>query len=396
MEWSIQQIAKLSGTTSRTLRHYGDMGLLVPARTGANGYRYYDDDDLQRLRMVQALQAGGLSLKQCLACLAGELEQATLETRVRELDEELARMQRARDLLADLAGLRPRSGEEFKAWQLQLQREAPEAYFAWVMKQGFSEKNRYHLQWLSKDMNEHERYIKDFIQLLDGMSYWGPGDRAFTQQQFAALPIRPRRILDMGCGRGASTLALAQVTNAAIVAIDLDEEALAALARSASAAGYDKVTTLRANMAALPADLAPADLIWAEGSAYVMGVAKALNAWRSLLAGPDACIVLSDAVWLTDVPPEEAQAFWQQAYPAMQTLAGLLETVRAAGYRCLSHTLLPMGAWNNYLDPIERNLARHSAELGESTAYQDLTRELAMHRQYLGSYGYVICCLQLT
>ena len=75
---------------------------------------------------------------------------------------------------------------------------------------------------------------------------------------------------------------------------------------------------------------------------------------------------------------------------------GLLETVRAAGYRCLSHTLLPMGAWNNYLDPIERNLARHSAELGESAAYQDLTRELAMHRQYLGSYGYVICCLQLT
>ena len=119
-------------------------------------------------------------------------------------------MQRARDLLADLAGLRPRSGEEFKAWQLQLQREAPEAYFAWVMKQGFSEKDRYHLQWLSKDMNEHERYIKDFIQLLDGMSYWGPGDRAFTQQQFAALPIRPRRILDMGCGRGASTMALAQ------------------------------------------------------------------------------------------------------------------------------------------------------------------------------------------
>ncbi len=84
----------------------------------------------------------------------------------------------------------------------------------------------------------------------------GPGDSLFTQQQFAALPS-PRRILDMGCGRGAATLALAQVTDATIVAIDLDEEALAAVARSASAAGLNQVTTLCANMAALPADLAP-------------------------------------------------------------------------------------------------------------------------------------------
>ena len=389
----ISELARRCGLARSTLLYYEKLGVIAGTR-GANGYRHYDEGDLQRLQMVQALQAGGLSLKQCLACLAGEIDQAALQARVRELDEELARMQRARDLLADLAGLRPRSGEEFKAWQLQLQREAPEAYFAWVMKQGFSEKDRYHLQWLSKDMNEHERYIKDFIQLLDGMSYWGPGDRAFTQQQFAALPIRPRRILDMGCGRGASTMALAQVTDAAIVAIDLEEEALAAVAHSARAAGFEHVSTLCANMAALPDDLAPADLIWAEGSAYVMGVANALKAWRPLLASPQACIVLSDAVWLTDNPPEEALAFWQQDYPAMQTLAGLLETVQAAGYRCLSHTPLPMSAWNNYLDPIEVNLVRYRDELGESAAWQDLSREVAIHRQYLGSYGYVICCLQ--
>lgn len=183
----ISELARRCGLARSTLLYYEKLGVIVGTRA-ANGYRHYDEGELQRLQMVQALQAGGLSLKQCLACLAGEIDQAALQARVRELDEELARMQRARDLLADLAGLRPRSGEEFKAWQLQLQREAPEAYFAWVMKQGFSEKDRYHLQWLSKDMNEHERYIKDFIQLLDGMSYWGPGDRAFTQLQFAACP----------------------------------------------------------------------------------------------------------------------------------------------------------------------------------------------------------------
>ena len=45
---------------------------------GANGYRHYDDDDLQRAAMVQALQAGGPSApRSAFACLAGELEQAT-------------------------------------------------------------------------------------------------------------------------------------------------------------------------------------------------------------------------------------------------------------------------------------------------------------------------------
>ena len=41
----------------------------------------------------------------------------------------------------------------------------------------------------------------------------------------------------MGCGRGAATLALAQVTDATIVAIDLDEEALAAVARDRQCGG---------------------------------------------------------------------------------------------------------------------------------------------------------------
>ena len=43
MDWSIQEIARLAGTTSRTLRHYDDVGLLEPSRVGGNGYRHYDE-----------------------------------------------------------------------------------------------------------------------------------------------------------------------------------------------------------------------------------------------------------------------------------------------------------------------------------------------------------------
>ena len=62
MEWSIQEIARSAGTTSRTLRHYGQIGLLTPSRIGRNGYRYYDQECLLRLQRILLLRELGLSL----------------------------------------------------------------------------------------------------------------------------------------------------------------------------------------------------------------------------------------------------------------------------------------------------------------------------------------------
>ena len=62
MDWSIHEIAKLAGTTSRTLRHYGELGLLEPSRVGANGYRYYDERALTRLQRILLLRDLGLGL----------------------------------------------------------------------------------------------------------------------------------------------------------------------------------------------------------------------------------------------------------------------------------------------------------------------------------------------
>ena len=40
MECSIQALAREAGTTSRTLRYYGEVGLLQPSRVGDNRYGY--------------------------------------------------------------------------------------------------------------------------------------------------------------------------------------------------------------------------------------------------------------------------------------------------------------------------------------------------------------------
>jgi DNA-binding transcriptional MerR regulator len=62
MDWSIQDIARIAGTTSRTLRHYDAIGLLKPSRVGGNGYRYYDRDALVRLQRILLLRELGLGL----------------------------------------------------------------------------------------------------------------------------------------------------------------------------------------------------------------------------------------------------------------------------------------------------------------------------------------------
>lgn len=60
--WSIQDVARIAGTTSRTLRHYDDIGLLKPTRVGSNGYRYYDGAALLQLQRILLLRELGLGL----------------------------------------------------------------------------------------------------------------------------------------------------------------------------------------------------------------------------------------------------------------------------------------------------------------------------------------------
>lgn len=62
MSWSIQQAARVSGVTARTLRYYDGIGLLRPARVGTNGYRYYEREQLLRLQQILLLRELGLDL----------------------------------------------------------------------------------------------------------------------------------------------------------------------------------------------------------------------------------------------------------------------------------------------------------------------------------------------
>lgn len=94
MEWSIQQIARLAGVTSRTLRHYGDVGLLEPSRVGANGYLYYDAHALARLQRILLLRQLGVGIPAIRDSLATGSDADALEQHLRWLRLERDRIDR--------------------------------------------------------------------------------------------------------------------------------------------------------------------------------------------------------------------------------------------------------------------------------------------------------------
>lgn len=56
-EWPIREVARATGLTSRTLRHYEQVGLLRPSRVDPNGYRHYGEDEVARIYRILSLRA---------------------------------------------------------------------------------------------------------------------------------------------------------------------------------------------------------------------------------------------------------------------------------------------------------------------------------------------------
>ncbi|MCZ1008181.1 MerR family transcriptional regulator [Streptomyces lydicus] len=98
MAWPTAEVARMSGVTARTLRHYDEIGLLPPAWIGTNGHRYYEEGELLRLQQLLVLRALGLGLPEIGRVLASQVDE------VEALRGHHRRLLAERDRLDALAG----------------------------------------------------------------------------------------------------------------------------------------------------------------------------------------------------------------------------------------------------------------------------------------------------
>lgn len=110
----IGELAERAGMSLRTIRHYDEVGLLVPSGRTSGGFRVYTPEDLDRLLVIRRMKPLGFTLDEMAELLrvvdglaAGDPEHAgALAAR---LDEFLADARARHAKLVERAGM----AEEF-------------------------------------------------------------------------------------------------------------------------------------------------------------------------------------------------------------------------------------------------------------------------------------------
>ncbi len=99
----IGDVARLAGTTPRTIRYYEEIGLLPEAPARPSGqHRLYSAAEVERLREVMRLKhLLGVSLEELKTLLSAEEARATVRARLREEDVD---SERRRELLSESLG----------------------------------------------------------------------------------------------------------------------------------------------------------------------------------------------------------------------------------------------------------------------------------------------------
>jgi ubiquinone/menaquinone biosynthesis C-methylase UbiE len=252
-----------------------------------------------------------------------------------------------------------------------------------------------------------EKIMKAMYDVFDpSLPQLAPGNDAGTRRALELLygpglagAPADMRILDLGCGNGAQTLRLATELGGRVTAVDNHRPFLDELERRAAARGLaDRIETRCADMTALEPGDEIFDLVWAEGSAYVMGIPEALRAWRAFLK-PGGAVGFTELTWLEEGAPKECREFFASEYPRMADVASHLATVEACGYDLVGRFTLPESAWwGPYYDPLTERLDGYEPpdDSEETRAVLAMVRrEIEMYRRYSRWYGYVFLLLRV-
>jgi len=226
----------------------------------------------------------------------------------------------------------------------------------------------------------------------------GPGSNKSTTKAWQVLApyldVNKPRIIDFGCGSGIQTIELARLSGGDIIAIDTGVEFLRKLSVNSHIAGVaDKIKTINVSMLEPGLEEESFDVIWAEGSIYIIGFEFGLKLWRNFLKD-GGCMAVTECCWLKDDVPDELREFWSLEYPGMLTKEECLDIIDYNGFELIEAQTLPESDWwDEYYTPVcamlddMKNKYSDDPEVMQVLSLFDI--EINMYRKYSKHYGYV-------
>jgi SAM-dependent methyltransferase len=256
-----------------------------------------------------------------------------------------------------------------------------------------------HNNWQARGFGAGLLYTNKHFTEYEDLPRQGPGCREATLKALgllADLPNNPK-VLDIGCGCGMQTQILAEELRTKILAIDNHRPLLDRLDRAAVGKGLD-IDTMEMSMMDISFDKESFDLLWSEGSIFIIGLARGIKEFRTYLK-PGGYLAFTELCWLADDPPAEAKAFFDRVYPDIKTTDQVSRLTVAAGCRVVGTFNLPDSAWwDDYYTPMFariQDLKVKNFGISEAEAvYAECQTEIEMFRRHSKSYGYTFFVLQ--
>lgn len=419
--YRISELGRRLGLSRSTLLYYDHIGLLRPSGRSQAHYRLYTQRDLLRLERICFFREAGLGLSDIARLLDNAShDNAILESRLRNIGSELAALKSQQRLITgmlktvsagpDASGLdrelwlslQQACGLDEAAarrWHTEFERRAPGAHHDFLLSLGLSEKEATQVRILTKSVKDNNMAMKYFFELFETLPRQGPGCREATLKALGLLrelPPKPR-VLDIGCGCGMPTQLLAEQLQTKILAIDNHRALLDRLDRAAARKGLD-IETRELSMIKMPFEEQSFDLLWAEGSIFIIGLARGLKDFRAYLK-PGGYLAFTEMCWFVNEPPAEAKAYFDKVYPDLKSADEVRRMALASGYRVIESFHLPDSAWwDDYYTPMLARLPelqRKNAGVAEAQAvYAACEAEAEMFRRHSKSYGYAFFVLQ--
>ncbi len=239
-----------------------------------------------------------------------------------------------------------------------------------------------------------------FFEIHQELPREGPGRNNYTQKAFEMLPqLDQPRILDIGCGPGGPTMELARISGGFVIGLDKHQPYLDVLEDKIEKAGFsERMQAVNGSLFAMDFPEESFDIIWSEGSIYLIGFETGLKEWRRFIKPRGFCVV-HEMTWLKPDPPREIADYWKKMYPGITTIPHNLEVIPSCGYDVLGHFPLPEDAWwEEYYYPLQERINQLRSKYRDDRETLRILdsehEEIDLYKKYSEWYGSVFYVMQ--